>query len=128
VGVCPLSISLYDRSSHSSHQIKMLTTSSGLGSNGGKTKPKFFYAHSLTTSTITGLTFKNSPVQLMSIDGATTLAVNSLTFDNTAGASLGHNTDAFDVGSSTGVTITGANVYVFLPLALSYFFSVYNWI
>jgi polygalacturonase len=24
--------------------------------------------------------------------------------------SLGHNTDAFDVGSSTGVTIAGANV------------------
>ena len=82
----------------------------GKGSNGGKTKPKFFYAHSLTTSTISGLNFKNSPVQLMSINGAKTLTVSGLTYDNSAGASLGHNTDAFDVGSSTGVTISGAKV------------------
>ncbi len=82
----------------------------GKGSNGGKTKPKFFYAHSLTTSSITGLNFKNAPVQLMSINGADTLAVTDITFDNTAGdvTDGGHNTDAFDIGSSTGVTITGA--------------------
>lgn len=84
----------------------------GLGSNGGKTKPKFFYAHSLTSSSITGLNFKNAPVQLMSINGATTLAVTNINFDNSAGdvTNGGHNTDAFDVGSSTGVTITGAVV------------------
>jgi galacturan 1,4-alpha-galacturonidase len=84
----------------------------GKGTNGGKTKPKFFYAHSLTTSSITGLNFKNSPVQLMSINSATTLAVTNIKMDNSAGDTdeLGHNTDAFDVGSSTGVTITGANI------------------
>lgn len=84
----------------------------GLGSNGGKTKPKFFYAHSLTSSSITGLNFKNAPVQLMSINSATTLAVTNINFDNSAGdvTNGGHNTDAFDVGSSTGVTITGAVV------------------
>jgi len=84
----------------------------GKGTNGGKTKPKFFYAHSLISSTITDLTFKNSPVQLMSINGCTTLAVNNLKMDNSAGdaGALGHNTDAFDVGSSTGVTISGANM------------------
>lgn len=82
----------------------------GEGSNGGVTKPKFFYAHSLTTSTITGLSFKDSPVQLMSINDATTLTVSGLSMDNSAGTSLGHNTDAFDVGSSTGVTITGATM------------------
>jgi galacturan 1,4-alpha-galacturonidase len=82
----------------------------GEGSNGGKTKPKFFYAHSLTTSTIYDLTFKDSPVQLMSINTCTTLTVSGLTMDNANGASLGHNTDAFDVGSSTGVTISGANM------------------
>ncbi|TVY31161.1 Polygalacturonase, partial [Lachnellula hyalina] len=82
----------------------------GEGSNGGVTKPKFFYAHSLTTSTITGLSFKDSPVQLMSINDATTLTVSGLSMDNSAGTSLGHNTDAFDVGSSTGVTITGATI------------------
>ncbi|PMD65878.1 glycoside hydrolase family 28 protein [Hyaloscypha bicolor E] len=82
----------------------------GQGSNGGKTKPKFFYAHSMKSSIISGLNFKNSPVQLMSINSATDLVVTNLVMDNSAGTSLGHNTDAFDVGSSTGVTITGANI------------------
>jgi polygalacturonase len=86
------------------NQIRKLTPTRGV------TKPKFFYAHNLISSSITGLTFKNSPVQLMSINGATTLAVTGITYDNSAGVSLGHNTDAFDVGSSTGVTITGANM------------------
>ncbi len=75
----------------------------GKGSNGGKTKPKLFYAHSMTSSSITGLKFVNSPVQLMSINSAINLTVANLTMDNSAGASLGHNTDAFDIGSSTGV-------------------------
>jgi polygalacturonase len=74
----------------------------GEGSNGGKTKPKFFYAHSMKSSSITGLNFKNSPVQLMSINSATDLTVTKLTMDNSAGNSLAHETDAFDVGSSTG--------------------------
>lgn len=82
----------------------------GKGTNGGKTKPKFFYAHSMKSSSITGLNFKNSPVQLMSINGATDLTVDKLTMDNSAGTSLGHNTDAFDVGSSTGIIISGANI------------------
>lgn len=47
----------------------------GKGSNGGKTKPKFFYAHSLKQSNIKGLNVKNSPVQFMSINSATDLNV-----------------------------------------------------
>ena len=83
----------------------------GKGSNGGKTKPKFFFAHSLTNSAITGLNIKNTPVQVFSVNGATNLALTGITIDNSAGGSQGgHNTDAFDVGSSTGVTISGANV------------------
>ena len=85
----------------------------GEGGNGGKTKPKFFYAHSLTgSSSITGLNILNTPVQAVSIDGASGLTITDMTIDDSAGdaGSLGHNTDAFDVGSSTGVTITGANV------------------
>ena len=83
----------------------------GEGSNGGKTKPKFFYAHSLTTSSITGINIKNSPVQVFSVDGASTLNLTNITIDNSAGDTEGgHNTDAFDIGDSTGVTITGANV------------------
>ena len=83
----------------------------GQGSNGGKTKPKFFYAHSLTTSSITGLNIKNTPVQTFSVNGARTLTLSSITIDNSAGDTQGgHNTDAFDVGDSDGVTISGANV------------------
>lgn len=48
----------------------------------------------------------------MSINGADTLAVTDITYDNSDGVDLGHNTDAFDVGSSDGVTISGAVVYV----------------
>ncbi|KAJ0108305.1 hypothetical protein J7T55_005282 [Diaporthe amygdali] len=84
----------------------------GKGSNGGKTKPKFFYAHSMKQSTIQGLNVKNSPVQFMSINSATDLNVIDVTYDNSAGDSgeLGHNTDAFDVGSSQNILISGANV------------------
>jgi len=84
----------------------------GEGSNGGKTKPKGFYAHDLKNSVIKGLNIKNTPVQCFSINGATDLQVNDVTIDNTAGNGEkgGHNTDAFDIGSSTGVHITGANV------------------
>ncbi|TVY19508.1 Polygalacturonase 2 [Lachnellula arida] len=85
----------------------------GEGTNGGKTKPKFFYAHSLTgNSTISGLNILNTPVQCFSINDATGLTISDVTIDNSAGDTddLGHNTDAFDVGSSTDVTISGANV------------------
>jgi polygalacturonase len=85
----------------------------GEGSNGGKTKPKFFYAHSLTgTSSITGLNVKNTPVQGFSINSATGLTLTNIVIDNSAGdtGALGHNTDAFDVGSSTNIVISGANV------------------
>ncbi|KAK3307651.1 glycoside hydrolase [Chaetomium strumarium] len=83
----------------------------GKGSNGGKKKPKFFYAHSMKNSVIKGLNVKNTPVQAFSINGATNLEVYDVTLDNSAGDSQGgHNTDAFDVGSSTGVYISGAVV------------------
>lgn len=85
----------------------------GKGSNGGKTKPKFFYAHSMKQSTIKGLNVKNSPVQFMSINSATDLSVVDVTYDNSAGdtSELGHNTDAFDVGSSQNIYISGAVVH-----------------
>lgn len=89
----------------------------GEGTNGGKTKPKFFYAHNLISSTISDISIKNSPVQVFSINGAENLVLDGITIDNTDGDeldddgdALGHNTDAFDVGSSTGVTISNANV------------------
>ena len=84
----------------------------GEGSNGGKTKPKFFYAHDLSSSSITNLYIENTPVQAVSIDGADGLTIRDMTIDNSAGDSEGgHNTDGFDIGESSSVTITGAKVY-----------------
>ncbi|KAL1305486.1 hypothetical protein AAFC00_002361 [Neodothiora populina] len=90
----------------------------GKGGNGGKTKPKFFEAHKLISSSISDITIKNSPVQIFSINGAQGLTVSNVTVDNkdgdktnSDGDALGHNTDAFDVGSSTDVTISGCTVY-----------------
>ncbi|KAI9833590.1 MAG: hypothetical protein M1819_003543 [Sarea resinae] len=83
----------------------------GEGSNGGKTKPKFFYAHDLKSSSISNLNIENTPVQCFSINGATDLTLSGISIDNSAGDDAGaHNTDAFDVGSSDGVYITGATV------------------
>jgi galacturan 1,4-alpha-galacturonidase len=85
----------------------------GEGSNGGKTKPKFFYAHSLKgTSKISGLNIVNTPVQCFSIDSSEGLTISDVTIDDSAGDtdSLGHNTDAFDIGSSSDITISGATV------------------
>lgn len=69
----------------------------------------------LIDSSITGLYFQNSPVQVVSIDDSTTLTLTDITVDNSAGntgntATAATNTDAFDVGSSTGITIAGANI------------------
>ncbi|KAF5558937.1 polygalacturonase [Fusarium mexicanum] len=84
----------------------------GNGGNSGITKPKFFAAHKLTDSKINNLYVKNTPVQAVSINGVNGLTINQFTLDNKDGDTKGgHNTDAFDIGSSTGVTITGAKVY-----------------
>jgi len=63
-------------------------------------------------STISNLNVKNTPVQGFSINGATDLTLDHITIDNSAGdvTNGGHNTDAFDVGSSTGITISNANI------------------
>jgi len=57
-------------------------------------------------------TVKNSPVQVFSINEAKNLQVNDVTVNNKDGDSNGgHNTDAFDVGDSSQITISGATVY-----------------
>lgn len=66
----------------------------------------------MISSTISGITIKNSPVHVFSINQARDLVLSGITIDNSAGdaGGLGHNTDAFDVGNSVGVRIEGANV------------------
>lgn len=85
----------------------------GKGSNGGKTKPKFFFARSLTSSVLRGLNIRNTPVHCFSIGGSKDLLIDSVTIDNKDGdkGDLGHNTDGFDVGSSSGIIINNATVY-----------------
>ncbi|KAJ4117489.1 hypothetical protein NW768_010852 [Fusarium equiseti] len=84
----------------------------GSGGNSGKTKPKFFAAHKLTNSKINNIYVKNSPVQCLSINGVNGLQINKFTLDNKDGDSKGgHNTDAFDIGSSSDVTIDGAKIW-----------------
>jgi polygalacturonase len=84
----------------------------GEGGNGGKTKPKFFSAHSLKTSTITDLNIKNTPVQAVSIASCDGLTITGMTIDDSDGDSAGgHNTDGFDIGTSSNVVIDGAKVY-----------------
>lgn len=51
-------------------------------------------------------------MQCFSIDDAQNVSLTSITIDDSAGdAAGGHNTDAFDIGSSSDITITGANVH-----------------
>jgi polygalacturonase len=84
----------------------------GQGGSGGKTKPKFFYAHDLISSTITDLYIENTPIQAVSINGCNELTITNMTINDEAGDTEGgHNTDGFDIGSSTNVVITGAQVY-----------------
>ena len=80
----------------------------GQGSNGGKTKPKFFSAHNMDGGRIEKITILNGPVQIFSIQ-SDNIAIDSVTVNDKAGATGGgHNTDAFDIGNSNGVTITNS--------------------
>lgn len=58
-------------------------------------------------STIQGLNVKNTPVQDFSINSSTDLTLDSIIIDNSAGnlTNGGHNTDAFDVGSPSGLLL-----------------------
>lgn len=87
----------------------------GKGTNGGKTKPKFFYTHKLVDSNVANLNIKNTPVQCFSVNNAQNLVLDKITIDNSAGdpvngKDVGHNTDAFDVGESSNIAITNANI------------------
>ena len=78
----------------------------------GKVKPKFVKLGLTGTSKVTGLNIKNAPHQVFSVNSCSDLTISSVTVDIRDGDSAGgHNTDAFDVGSSTNVVIQGCTVY-----------------
>ncbi|KZM21803.1 polygalacturonase [Ascochyta rabiei] len=89
----------------------------GLGSNADVAKPKFFAAHNLLgASSINNLYLLNTPVQAVSINGCNGLTVSHMTIDNSAGDALPtsnapHNTDGFDIGSSSNILIDHAIVH-----------------
>ncbi|CDO53858.1 hypothetical protein DV113_003812 [Geotrichum candidum] len=84
----------------------------GQGGNGGKLKPKLFYAHQLQNSHIDGLQIFDTPVHTFSIQ-SDHLSLSNILIDDSAGDRVngGHNTDAFGVSSSTYITIDNAKVY-----------------
>ncbi|CAN8098558.1 unnamed protein product [Discula destructiva] len=90
----------------------------GEGSNGGSDKPdKFISLHDVDTMTFEQLTIQNWPTHLFSLSG-TDLTINNLILDNSAGDeldsdgdTLGHNSDAFDVSSMTGLHVYDVTVY-----------------
>jgi len=89
----------------------------GQGGNGGRKKPKFFRLK-LSDSVIQGLHVVNVPVHVFSIGNCHNLVLDHIQIDNTAGEklasnkkTLGHNTDAFDVGESSNITISNAYVH-----------------
>ncbi|KAI9300121.1 glycoside hydrolase [Cunninghamella echinulata] len=84
----------------------------GKGGNGGKDKPKFFKMNKLIDSTIKNLNIRNTPVHAFSVNGAKKVQISSINLNNKDGDTKGgHNTDAFDVGSSDDVTISDSTIY-----------------
>ncbi|ESZ96665.1 Polygalacturonase 6 [Sclerotinia borealis F-4128] len=94
----------------------------GLGSNGGVPKPNHFIAVSklIGGSVIENLYIQNWPVHLFSISGAAGLTIQNLVLNNTAGdapnaasgkLAAAHNSDGFDLSSSTDTIIKNTSVY-----------------
>jgi len=78
---------------------------------------------SSTNGLIEQITITNPPVQVFSINGCTNTEFAYITIDGSAGDSLGKNTDAFDIGSSTGITIGMfySHILLFSPSTLTLF-------
>ncbi|KAK1985666.1 glycosyl hydrolases family 28-domain-containing protein [Colletotrichum cereale] len=77
----------------------------------GSVKPAFFTVR-ISNGSVSGLNVLNTPARGFNINGASNLVVRDIHFDNRDGeCGGGKNTDAFSIGESTDVTITGAKVY-----------------
>ncbi|WRT65905.1 uncharacterized protein IL334_002856 [Kwoniella shivajii] len=87
----------------------------GLGSNGGKTKPKMMKIK--MSGTFSNLVVLNAPVQAFSVGNKKALTIKGITVDTRDGnalggdgKALGHNSDCFDV-SATDTTLDGNFCY-----------------
>ncbi|KZP09160.1 glycoside hydrolase family 28 protein [Athelia psychrophila] len=77
----------------------------GLGTNGGVTKPHPMLKITKGGGTFENLVVLNSPAQAVSVGNTAALTITNVKVDNSAGTSLGHNTDCFDT-SGSDLTIT----------------------
>lgn len=93
----------------------------GLGSNGGLPKPDHFIVLSKVTanSVIKNLNIRNWPTHCFSISSCSNLLLTDLNLDNTAGnapnalsngLAAAHNSDGFDISTSSNVTVTNSFV------------------
>ncbi|GAA6036195.1 hypothetical protein JCM8097_006828 [Rhodosporidiobolus ruineniae] len=80
----------------------------GKGGNGGVTKPKFFKVK--FSGSMTNVVLYNQPVHGFSVSNPAALNMRGITVDVSEAGDLGHNTDAFDVSSSTGLTIQDSTI------------------
>ncbi|XP_060535425.1 polygalacturonase-like [Cylas formicarius] len=78
----------------------------------GKVKPKFVRVQTTGGSVLNGINLLNCPHQCVSINGADSTTLQNWTLDVSAGdeGDLGHNTDGFDISSSTNIIIDTATV------------------
>ncbi|KAJ8970496.1 hypothetical protein NQ314_001195, partial [Rhamnusium bicolor] len=78
----------------------------GLGGNGGRTKPKFIKISASDGSEITNINVLNCPVHCVSIGNSHGLTISGWEIDVSAGdIGGGHNTDGFDISSSSNVVL-----------------------
>jgi len=83
----------------------------GQGGNGGVPKPKFIRLNGVEGGTFKGLKVVGSPVQTFSVK-ASNFTIDSVTIDNRGtNFDKAHNTDGYDVSSSSGLTIKNCHVY-----------------
>ncbi|OCL14391.1 glycoside hydrolase family 28 protein [Glonium stellatum] len=93
----------------------------GLGSNGGIAKPNHFVTLNKVhgTSVIKNLYIQNYPVHCFSISNCVNLTIENITLNNEAGnppnnhsngLAAAHNTDGFDISSSTNVVLKDSKV------------------
>ncbi|KAL1509556.1 hypothetical protein ABEB36_004270 [Hypothenemus hampei] len=77
----------------------------GKGDSGTK-KPKFFRIKTTGGSTFSNIKLLNCPRQCVSINSASDTTIDNFDLELTAGDTEGgHNTDGFDISSSSGITI-----------------------
>ncbi|XP_060535308.1 polygalacturonase-like [Cylas formicarius] len=78
----------------------------------GKVKPKFVRVQTTGGSVLKGINLLNCPHQCVSINSADSTTLENWNLDVSAGDKndLGHNTDGFDISSSTNINIQTATV------------------